>query len=242
VCHPGDGLIEELGGPEPALAINSALVARKDFTSGNQSFNNGTLFLDYANNFVGVNSTFPTAPLDVTGDAVISGSISSGQSIFGDAYRWNTTKTLEYAVGPSEFQAEIPAFMGNSGHTIQLFNLPALSQLMIFAPVHLPPNAFITKLKCYYQDNTAAGNFTGGFGSLISQAPTDVVGTNRMSYTNFATTGAVPTMQIAQAQMPPTSFASGTRLFLSVALKATAQTVQLQFFGCGVEYTLDGPG
>src|SRR5690606_9292538 len=68
----GNGL---LGGPitgTGTLTVDPAVVAIKN-GGANQSFDNGTLFLDYANNRVGVGTTTPTTALDVSGTARASG-------------------------------------------------------------------------------------------------------------------------------------------------------------------------
>ena len=49
------------------LSVDGTVVARKDSASGNQTFDGGTLFLDYTANRVGVGTTTPTTALDVVG-------------------------------------------------------------------------------------------------------------------------------------------------------------------------------
>jgi hypothetical protein len=49
------------------IAVDSAIIARKDTAGGNQAFDTNTLFLDYGNNRVGIGTTTPAVALEVAG-------------------------------------------------------------------------------------------------------------------------------------------------------------------------------
>jgi hypothetical protein len=70
-CEADDGLFYSAGNglmqSGSVFSTNDTLVARKDAAAGNQSFDGGTLFLDYTNNRVGVGLAAPAVPLDVAG-------------------------------------------------------------------------------------------------------------------------------------------------------------------------------
>src|SRR6185503_15599280 len=145
---PGGGLA--LSGT--AFSVDNAVVARKDAAAGNQAFDTSTLFLDYANNRVGVNTATPTVPLDVVGRTRATG------------YDYAAAQTGSIYLAGNAFVPDVSAtgaqWNVNTGWG-SLLSTSGTMSVTLGASVNLPQGASVTGLTCYVYDNDATNNVSG---------------------------------------------------------------------------------
>ncbi|MCC7385738.1 MAG: collagen-like protein [Deltaproteobacteria bacterium] len=216
------------------LSVDPAIVARKDAAAGDQAFDTGTLFLDYANNRVGVRTTAPAVELDVTGSIRASGNIG-----------YNPPRSFSLVVPGSEFEQahgldDDPWWVGQTNMFRYLASGGAgLYITDAYAPVHLPEGATVTGLVCRFYDNDAAANvaFTvlfsrislaGGISTIssISQPATAIqTGTLQEVSSTFST--AISNQTFAY-QLYVDNFNTGT----------TYAGANIRWYGCSLNYTL----
>ena len=84
------------GGSGAAIfSANTTEVARM-YYNGNFAVDNGVLFVDAANNRVGVNTTAPTVPLHVSGDGRVTGNLTVGYQLVGGIGALDVGGTLDW--------------------------------------------------------------------------------------------------------------------------------------------------
>ena len=84
------------GGSGAAIfSANTTEVARM-YYNGNFAVDNGVLFVDAANNRVGVNTTAPTVPLHVSGDGRVTGNLTVGWQLVGGIGAMDVGGTLDW--------------------------------------------------------------------------------------------------------------------------------------------------
>lgn len=120
---------------------NYADLARTDGGAGNQAFDTNTLLLDYTNNRVGVRMTTPDEELDVAGDVEVTGQ-----------YFYSSPRTFYKYLGASDFYSQSSNWVNTGQYGYANTNLSVL----LYARPDLPQGAEVTRLICYYYDNSTA--------------------------------------------------------------------------------------
>lgn len=205
-------------------------VARKDTASGNQTFDNGTLFLDYTNNHVGVNNLTPTQALDVAG------------TVRATYFQFRTPRTDAIAIAAVNFVPEpgsTAVQYTSSGY--MYLSAAGLAGAGLYAQVVLPDGASITGLTCYQYDNS--GN------DIVTSVA-------RLMYRTSLSTSAT---EIAAANSPTTGTSAGIRSFVAPSFAAHTVNTDNQYFivyamlvsptadansrfyGCRVLFSVPGP-
>ena len=121
------------------VAVDNAIVARKDSAAGNQTFDGGTLVLDYTNNRVGVGTPSPAQALDVAGNSRATD------------YLYTTPRTGYFYASGSSFVANPTGSPWGAG-SLQGW-LASGSQQWLSVPLNLPIGSTITNFSCYVMDN-----------------------------------------------------------------------------------------
>jgi hypothetical protein len=221
-----------LGLAGTTFSIDSAIVARKDGAAGNQAFDTNTLFLDYANNRVGVKTGLPDEELDVVGDVEVSGQ-----------YYYSVPRTFYQYIGTEEFIARtdvIDTFFQSSGYKYPLATTPQWA----FAPVNLPGRADVTEVRCYYIDDSTGADIasiefwfwarpiTGMTHYLLGYAATSSTG-DSSAVANFADTVITGDDPIANG-----SYVYWIDFGMDLTAASTP-THRVNFRGCRITYTLE---
>jgi hypothetical protein len=204
------------------LAIDDAIVARKDSSAGTQTFDGGTLTLDYGTNRVGIGTTLPLDPLEVAG------------RISATSYRIAPGMVSALVLGAADFTSSIGAdyFQTASGYIYA--NQIGLGMV---APVHLPDGATITELRCYYYDNHAAPvafTFDLYRRGLFDTAGTSIANAAVTTTTNTTTVRSAVTTAITTPAVDNTSYAYYVRIQLDATPTFVDNNVRL--YGCRVLY------
>lgn len=222
----GDGL--SLTGT--TFATNNAVVARKDGTA-DQTFDGGTLHLDYGNNRVGVGTTAPGSALEVVGTAE------------ADDFAYRAAKVRLLSVNATTFHVapgSTPVTVGTNGYVYGA----AAGPVQLRAPLHLPPGANPTALTCEVYDNDATNDFvsTGAQPSaaLLQRRYFGSTGPTTLFQVSLATTGASTAIQTKA--VTGTWAAAGADHWIWVYFSGTAaNSADLRFYGCRVTYTTSFP-
>ncbi len=202
-------------------------VARKDSAAGNQSFDSNTLYLDYANNRVGVNTSAPAAPLEVLGEARAS------------TYRLNVLKNGTAFVGGNAVHADESAVNDwrpdNDGYGF----LNAGLAITLHGQLTLPDHAVVTSFFCQYYDNSVSANL-GLLATLYARPLSSITATS------VGTMNLSSAVNSAAIQSISTPIAGGlvvdntvNTYFFTVTFSNPMQTTLLRLYGCGVNYSLD---
>lgn len=205
-------------------------VARKDTASGNQTFDNGTLFLDYTNNRIGVNDVSPTQAVDVNG------------TVQASSFLFRAPRTDAIAIAAVNFVPEpgsTTVQYTSSGY--MYLASPVVGAAGLYAQVVLPDGVSITGLTCYQYDNSL-NDITGSIASL-----------------RYRTSLALTSLEIAAANSPASGALSSIRTFTAPAFPAhtvntdnqyfiaynmvvtPAADANTRFYGCRVIYSTPGP-
>jgi hypothetical protein len=252
----GDGLL--LAAQQ--FAVDSATVARKT-GAANQTFDGGTLHLDFAADRVGIGTTSPQAALDVNGhahvannlgvDAVLSAREATiiGALSLGGGLTFTNPPT-SYLTLPGNAFLEQPSAASSWTRQEQGFgfvNGPVSGGLgnglsLLFAPVDLPQGALVTALRCYFLDQTPTFDFNA---------------TVRLNRTNLTTAVQEVMAEISLPTAPrnaPSIFTAedtsisapdidkashSYSVFLAFAVTpATAVTSDVRLYGCRLAYAV----
>ena len=90
---------------------------KQDAASSDLNIDAGTLFLDVSNNRVGIANTSPSQALDVTGNAVFSGSVTStGLTTSGNFLKTGTNGNYTIAANGNDF------YYGRNGTNYHIAN------------------------------------------------------------------------------------------------------------------------
>ncbi|MEP6673784.1 MAG: hypothetical protein ABJA78_01465 [Ferruginibacter sp.] len=169
------GVAQKSGNTEIGFytSIVSAYLQTWSATDLNFATNNGSSKFTIANSsgYVGVNTTSPTAQLDVNGTLRIRGNgAAAGNVLTSDGFGYATWQAPAvpihnevYSLSSSDFSAESSVYntikgLGGGG----IYYSSAVSY-GVTAPIHLPNGAKVTKITFAYYDNTAQ-DFTFSFG------------------------------------------------------------------------------
>jgi len=231
VCEPDNATTyfagSGLGLSGSTFVTDNTVVARKDAAAGNQSFDSGTMYLDYANNRVGVFNAAPTTALDVNGTATVNDL----------AYR--TAKTSAFTVTGVNFtpdQGAVTVEYISSGY---LYFTGATTVSQLYAPVHVPEGARLGTFACWYYDNDATNNVTLTI-YLFTKALTDL-GATVLGSASFTSSGAGTTVQSLTAPALSHTVNSDNAYYMLVGMGAAASSNH-RFYGCRVTYTMNAPG
>ncbi|MBK9035836.1 MAG: hypothetical protein IPL61_32075 [Myxococcales bacterium] len=210
------------------VAIDGTVVARKDAAGGNQTFDGGTLHLDYGANRVGVGTTAPGYPLDVSG------------TVRAAEFRYATPRTHTYFVAGSAFTPS-PDLSPWSAQQLKGRLLSGASQ-RLHAPVNLPNGATMTDLSCYVMDNEPSADLQAGTRAYLTTwqyGGAEVI--NNLNNVVLGTTGASTTTQTKSVALALAFNNTAAGYFLNVSYAWTANTTGANaFFGCKITYTTDG--
>jgi hypothetical protein len=213
-----------LGLAGTTFSVDSAVVARKDSTAGSQSFDGGTLYLDYAANAVGIGTTTPTTSLDVTG------------VVRASSYRFAAEKPNTYVISDVEFQPydlTAPAPAVKTFDSLILSGTSAPVTATLFAPIHLPPGAGTVDVACDLFD--ASSNALSYVIQVMHRIQTNTVAAVMASQVG-STTGSSTSMQTAFIVWS-TAIAPEDTYYLSVQLtQPVTADANLRFYGCRVHY------
>jgi hypothetical protein len=221
----GTGLTISTG----TISVDST-VARKDSTAGNQTFDGGTLYLDYASYRVGVNTTTPVQALDVTGTVRASDFLYTTPrtgTVFVNGASFATNPGLTATWTKSQLSGRI----GGSG-----------PEQWLDAAIDIPNGATITNLTCYAMDDDATANLSGTMN--INAYPYGGSSVSGIVSASMTTTGASSTTQTF-SQNTSTVYDNSTAgyyLFVDYNWTTTPSTAGNNFFGCKITYTMARAG
>lgn len=210
--------------------------------TGNQRFDGGTLFVDAADDEIGVGTTSPESKLDVRGDIQVDGDIllrtprSGSVSVAGAAYTPTDIATEDDHLSTNEVGGYL--YMGGN-----LSNPSDTAHLAgAIAPLSLPAGATVTRFTCHFYDATTVADLRG----TAYLARRDVLatsGSTTIATVSLSTTGVSSTdMQSAfdDTISAPATIAATDTLWLYVRIDtADYSGTSLRFYGCTVDYTLD---
>lgn len=209
------------------LLTDNAVVARKDAGAGNQTFDGGTLFLDYTSNRIGVNTTVPSSALEVVGAAR------------ADDFGFRAPKAAAFTVAGVNFtpEAGTTAVQYDPGGFVYLSGLTATTA-QLFAPVQLPDGATLNAFSCWYYDNHGSLNL-GLTAQLRRRVPAaTAVSTVATATATFA--GALDAIQTASAPAFSHAYDSDSVYHLVVSMTAATASTH-RFYGCRIGYQAAGP-
>jgi hypothetical protein len=244
----GSGILLNSG----VFSTDNTVVARKDAAAGNQSFDSGTLFLDYTNNRVGVNNAAPGTTLDVGGVARASDFVYA-VPMTGEVFADPTLCTRGGTTDPTNFQMEVINPPNNAyGPSILDDAHVANTQYDFYCPVYIPvpPGAVVqvTNVTLAFYDGGGdcliGAEFrtkpfgTSSFGTLIS---TVFDGASNADFA-FLSPGGTPTTKAFPA-FTPTTIASNTVSFVHAFTHydATPTSIDCRYSGVLVDYTVSKP-
>jgi hypothetical protein len=214
------------------LSTVNSNAARKDAAAGNQSFDGGTLYLDYTNNRIGVSTSTPAVPLDVNG-AVSATSYAlktarSGLVMFGGANMHPDGYTDEQWQTSEDGYGYIVS--GTAGYAIGLS-----------APIHLPQGATVTALFCHVYDNDAASSLSYTARLKRRGYSNTNVSASTLAECSSSTTGPGAANELSE---------SGDNSILNAVIDnwnysyhlwvnftVSAPSLSLRLYDCGVTYT-----
>jgi hypothetical protein len=206
-------------------------VARKDSAAGNQSFDSGTLFLDYTGNRVGINNTAPVQPLDVTGTVRASEFLYSAPRtgiVFVNGASFTTNPSFPAVWSKSSLVGRI-----SSGGSEQYLN----------APIDIPNGSTITNLTCYIMDDDTTADLAGTM-NLTSWGYGGTNSVNAVVSASITTTGASQNTQTFSTSTSATydNSSAGYYIFIDYQWSATPSILTNSIFGCKVTYTMARAG
>jgi hypothetical protein len=221
------------------ISIDDRVVPRKD-GAANQAFDDTTLYLDYANDRVGIGTSSPTSALSVTGDVSARRYVYSSpraRTLFlgADTFAWHPY--------PREATARTWWYGPGYGYMDSSAGVPALSFVTLSATVALPDGATITELSCQFYDNSSSSN-VNTIMSLYRRGFAEVSGSEVARVDALPTSGASPSIRtlVSTAIHDPRVDARGATYYIQGSFRPDpAYGVELRFYGCGVRYTVSEP-
>jgi len=209
------------------FSTDNTLVARKDSAAGSQTFDGGTLHLDYASNRVGVGTTAPTSPLEVVGTAE------------ADGFAYRTAKTGTY------WMPVVAFYVDQNDPVTFLINYMSKAvggQANIRAPLNLPAGVTVTALTCEIYDNDAANDYTSSTsGAYVGRRAAGSLASTSHLGVSFGTTGALDAIQ-TRSGSGALAIDSGAEYVVHVFFSGVPTgSLSLRFYGCRVTYTAPGP-
>jgi len=146
------------------FSINRAMVARKDASAGNQAFDTSTLYLDYANNRVGINDSNPLETLDINGTVQASKYIYRNQRAYS---RYISAIEFSYPPYRTYDGSERFEYRYHVG-SITPYAYGTHSHLV--SGIQLPQGANMSRLTCYYIDNSTLEDIQSLDANLTSRS------------------------------------------------------------------------
>ncbi len=225
---PGSGIA--LAGT--TFSTDNTVVARKDAAAGNQTFDGGTLHVDYANNRVGVGTTIPAVPLHVNGVARAS-SYQLNTPLAGKFFIAGNSMTPNLDFADEQWRIA-PSGYGHIGGGISPFSIP------LSGAINIPNGATLTSLFCEYLDNDAA-NGVAVSAFLVKRPFGSTVATNIGALTASTSaaffSSSILTVSDTTVSTPLIDNLSNHYYFYVGFSNAPAVTTSLRLYGCGVTYT-----
>lgn len=208
------------------FATDNTVVARKDSVAGNQAFDTSTLYLDYANNRVGVNTATPGTTLDVAG---IARATDFQLSAPRTGYLLVAGSTFVAAPGGDEVWDVDPI---NGTANISTTGTAPYDRY-VGAWVNLPDGVTITGFSCYVFDQVS----TNLMGVMYLRRRTLSLGSwtnlGTLDYSTTGTPGMVVTSSAAISSVVDNTLYGYS---LSSTMSATNVTSPT-FYGCRITYT-----
>lgn len=245
---PAAGLVAAGTFIAPTLGVDTTATGIVAVKNGavNQSFDSGTLYLDYANNRVGVNNVSPAVALDVTGAVTASGNATAANfttagttgAVTSANFNYSPAKTRYLNLPAAAFQTDYES----RGLLADGYRYSGYAGAWdLYAPVNLPAGASVSRLECYIYDSgnvTYSGSIN--FKSRYFNADPVAQGT-----ATFATVGA-PGHQIVSTDFVYTAvdnLYNSYYVHMNGSLDAVPQTACgfaqcIRFYGCRLTYTV----
>ncbi len=233
-CEPDDDHLYEAGGglllASGVFSVDGSVVARKDSAAGDQTFDGGTLHLDYANDRVGVGTMVPATRLDVAG------------TVTADAFSYRDGKTHTIRLPYSAFHINRNDTQARTDMQGYIW-LDGNQQSAFDAPFDVPPGATITNVTCEIYDFDASNDFEQGRSvAYLEYRPAGSISFNMTTFIVFLnTTGAANEIQTRTASSTHVVDADAdywVRVFIEGSPTSFAN---LRFYGCRVTYTTTEP-
>jgi hypothetical protein len=213
-----------------SLSVDTAEVAMKGSSHGDQTFDTNTLHLDYANDRVGIGTTNPLHKLHVAGEA------SANMYNFNINFKWSRM------IPPSAFMSQDVNWKIGGSYGGYTYLESTGSGAVAYAPVNLPDGVTLTDMRCYYYDNhplagliikaeLMARSHTHHTGSILGtlDITTSLPGTN--TSVQYADTTSVSGHNVSSS-----SYMYRIRLSFSPSGSLTGST--MRFYGCRISYTM----
>jgi hypothetical protein len=231
-----------------AAGIDPAKVAGTAATlSGTQNFDANTLVIDASTNRVGVGTASPSEALSVAGSVTSTGSVEAAAF----AYPTPVARSLSIpgvAFEVPENEDDIMRRSSFGGYAYSDSSPDTIFISDMYAPVHLPDGARITELRCDFYDNDGTDDLSTSTARLRYR-PHDSVSTFIIASLGMSTTGAVADIQsisdttiLSSAEIVD----NGNNTYWIQASWSIPQpavgSVNIRFYGCTIDYEIDGPG
>lgn len=223
--------------------------------TGTQNFDNDTFVVNASSNRVGVGTPNPTQALSVSGNVAVTGSVNaSSASVVGDAqassFSYPSPQTRTISITGASF--EVPENeddrmqrSASGGYTYSESNPDTIFIADLYAPLALPDGALITALRCVFYDSNSTYDLNSSRVYLRSRAVTSSFGSSIDSVV-MSSTGSSTTPQVATATgINEVVDNSTNQYWLSASWSIPQDAVgnsSIRFYGCYVDYTVDGPG
>ena len=161
------GIIQKSGTTEIGFYASPGIAFMQTWSATDLNFSTSNgyakMTISNANGFVGINTTLPSAPLDVSGairirsagsgtNKVLTSSDATGNAAWGTIIR-----TEVFSVGSAAFQPEVSSNSmirsSGSGGASYFPSVPGYSTFLV-APVNLPQGATVTQVTVFFKDNS----------------------------------------------------------------------------------------
>ena len=241
-----DGSVEDIDLASGIAANKVAGTAAVRSFTGTQSFDTELLTMNANSNRVGINTTSPQHELDVEGTVR-----SSGDVLTDGEYVYSSPKSYSHHTRPLEFRAANTTTVDDYG----LFDesgafgfTKIVGTTYLVAPVHLPDQATITDVTCYWMDSTSFSDFNslsfelhragiGFFGSSpiasASESVVNLIGHNSFDVDSFTDS------TISNAVVDNTNYVYFYRFRMNSNSNPPCTTsCLLRFYGCQTHYTV----
>jgi len=199
------------------------------------SFDSGTLYIDASANRVGVGTTAPLSPLQVAGNAAVTGS-----------YTYTSSKTVAVNVQPAAFRvkggAEDETVNYSENYGVYIDAGAAPYDVALIAPVDLPDGATVSSFQCYYYDNSASSELVATV--RLGRRTTLALSSQEMASISISSSGSTTNIQapVTRAISSATVDNEGASYYVDVFMTTGVTTTAQRFYGCKVFCSVDKIG